>query len=621
MLSPGKWYKKVPKGRKNAEFRIALLKACLKDKSLRAGFMEMCRRDILFFINVFVWQFNPRSIGRGSSELGPFITWDFQDEALLSEKPDEPGILWCIENKKDVVILKSREMGASWLCLLVIIWLFLFHPWKKILVISRSADAVDLPGDSDSLFWKIDFVLEHLPDWMRPPIKRRKFSFVNERNRSAITGEASTGKAGVGGRAQLMFIDEFPQIKEDFEVLQRTASTAGSRIFNGTHNGTDTAFAKLADPQSTAGSFIKRLYMHWTQHPDKGRGTYRYDTESGRVAVIDRAYEFPGDFSFVCDGHPTGGFRPLVRSPWYDEQVKKIGETRAVAQELDMDAGGSMSRVFDAYTINHLINSYCRDPYWEGDLHYDEDTAQPIQLIPVKDGRIKLWVHLVNGKPKPSKYGAGADIATGVGATPSCFSIFDALNGEKVLSYANPHIRPDLYAVLCVALCNLFMDLDGNPALFCWEMQGPGESFGQKVVDLGFRNFYFRTREDTLEKRISGNPGWYPNQKPKEIRAYMAALYTGDCINRDKLAMEETLQYRYGPRGVIEHANEENVEDPSGARINHGDRVTADFLAWKMCLALGVVKIKEEKEKAPPLLSLQWRRDFAERGVREEAWA
>jgi hypothetical protein len=621
MLSPAEWHKGVPKGRLNADYRLKLGNDCIGNKALQADVLQACKDDILFFINVWVIQFNPRSSGLGSAELGPFITWDFQDEALLSQDPEAPGILWCVDNKKDVVILKSREMGASWLCLLVIIWLFLFHPWKKILVISRSADAVDSPGDSDSLFWKIDFVLEHLPDWMRPPIKRRKFSFVNERNRSAVTGQASTGVAGVGGRAQLMFIDEFPVIKEDFEVLSKTASTAGSRIFNGTHNGTDTAFYKLSDPQSTAGSFIKRLYMHWTQHPDKRLGCYRVEAETNKVTPLDESYHYPPDFRHVTDGHPTGGYRPLVRSPWYDEQVKKIGETRKVAQELDMDAGGSMSRVFDAYTINHLIATYCCPPYWEGELHYDEDTGQPISFVPVKDGRIRLWCHLCNGRPKPAKYGAGSDVATGVGATPSCFSIFDSGTGEKVLAYANPHIRPDQYAVLCVALCQMFLDADGNPALFCWEMQGPGEMLGKKVIELGFRNIYFRTKEDTIEKQISSNPGWYPNRKPTEIRAYMAALYKGECVNRDEWAMKETLQYRYGPHGVIEHAGEESPEDPSGARINHGDRVTADFLAWKMCLALGTTRIMEKKSKEPPLLSLQWRRDYAARSVREDAWA
>src|SRR5581483_8104985 len=103
-----------------------------------------------------VWEYNPNAIPGGvSEEVGPFITWEFQEDAIRT-------ILDCIERRNDLVIEKSREMGISWLCLLVMDWMFLFHRWKDCLVISRNADAVDKPFEMKALFPKLDFVHQHL---------------------------------------------------------------------------------------------------------------------------------------------------------------------------------------------------------------------------------------------------------------------------------------------------------------------------------------------------------------------------------------------------------------------------------------------------------------------------
>ncbi len=269
MLSPGTYHEQIPRELiPNVQYRQRLL-AAARNKARKNAITQICKEDILYFVNGFVWQYNPRI--KDGHEVGPFITWDFQDVAVLE-------MLWCIEHDRDLLIEKSREMGASWLCLLVMLWLFLFRPWQKFLCISRSEAAVE-DDDPDSLFWKIDFILRYIPDWLHPGgvrsnIRRRKLYYGNLVNDSTITGQASTGRAGVGGRATAMFIDEFSQIKEDYEVFHRTSDTTGCRIFNGTHRGTGTCFAELADHSSLAGSYIKKLQMHWTQHPLKRPGLY-----------------------------------------------------------------------------------------------------------------------------------------------------------------------------------------------------------------------------------------------------------------------------------------------------------------------------------------------------------
>ncbi len=81
-------------------------------------------------------------------------------------------------------------MGVSWLVLILFDWLCLFDVLgfpPKFLVISRSAEAVDAPGDSDCLLWKLDYIHEHLPDWMTKGIKRRKMALNYNRTKAIIT--------------------------------------------------------------------------------------------------------------------------------------------------------------------------------------------------------------------------------------------------------------------------------------------------------------------------------------------------------------------------------------------------------------------------------------------------
>lgn len=609
-------YRSVPKSpAENLLFRRSLLSLAGTDPGFRRALREYCRLDLLFYVNCFVMQYNPRN--KGPRAVGPFITWDFQDEALLY-------LDRCIDEDEDVIIEKSREMGASWLCLILLEWRWHWHEWQKFLVISRNEDAVDA-DDPDSLFWKIDFMHRYMPPWMMPlgwdaKKHRKQVFFENPETNSTITGQASTGKAGVGGRATAMFIDEFSQIREDREVLHRTSDTTGCRIFNGTHKGIGTAFQELTQRPD-----MRKIVMHWSQHPEKFPGAYRWDAKKNRVEIVDKTYQYPPDFNFVQVEAPAGGPFPGLRSPWYDDQCVRKGSPRAVAMDLDIDAGGSVAQFFNPVTIRVLRQTYCTDPVWEGDVQYDRDTGKPVGLVAVPGGPLRLWVQpMPNGKLPTGKYGAGADLSTGVGATKSCLSVIDATTGAKVASYATPHVTPENLAPIFAAVCWLFQDDDGTPAYFGWEHHGPGLIFGKKIVEMAYPRFYWREAHGTLAGgKLSNQPGWYPSPDNKRLllEEYRAALDQRRVLNPCDHAMKECLPYRYTAQGTVEHPLDSGGDDHTGARVNHGDHVIADALAWKMASSFGIIGRKRgETKQTLAVGSLAWRKAIHEEREREEAY-
>ncbi len=613
MLSQGKRHLVVPKDEiQNVQYRRALRARAQGDKKFQKGLKEICRDDLIFYINSFVWQYNPNRLGE---EVGPFITWDFQDVAVLK-------IVDNVVKRKDLLIEKSREVGASWLIEIAFDWLWIFHPRLKFLCMSRSEELVE-SSDEDSLFWKLDFIHERLPAWLLPNTKRIKKYFGNLDNGSSITGTATTGKAGVGGRATAILLDEFSQNKDDYEVLHRTSDTSKCRIFNGTHLGLDTAFYELSQRPD-----LDKLVMHWTQHPEKRKGLYRYDPENGKVDVLDKSYVYPGDFRFILDGSPTGGPYPGVRSPWYDGECLRKGSSRAIAMDLDIDPKGSVSQFFDRLMIMTLVAKYCTEPLWQGHLHYDKNSGKPIEMIKGASGPIKMWARLdAQGKPSPGIYAMGVDISSGLGVTPSCVTITNAATGDKVLEYADSHVLPEKLAGLVVALAWLFKSAEGQGALVCWEVPGPGYTTGKYIMEeFGYRNVYYDSNE--LKKAIfaierSDKPGWFasPGGKLQLLEEYRAALHSRQFLNRSKKSLEDCLSFEYDKRGMVEHGKAKSENDPSGARMNHADLVIADALSWKMAKSLGVRPSAKKVEPPPTVLSLQGRRDWHQRREREEEYA
>lgn len=635
MLSPGEWYKRVPKDRAaNLAYRKRLNAECLKSRAIREDIKAVCAQDILFYINSFVWQFNPKKKGRDA--VGPFVTWDFQERAILDrpETTGRKGVLWCYENNKSAVVEKSREMGASWLFLIFQDWLAAFHPYFQALNISRSEAAVD-DKSPDSLFWKIGFMHEHLPDWLMGKVTDEHLYLGYHETKSVITGEASTGRAGVGGRAGVIFIDEFPQIKQDVEVRQRTANTADCRFFNGTHLGIGTEFYNL----TKSPEFVK-IQMHWTRHPEKNKGLYSWDVQNNRprfyqydpvTDLIEELpgpnFEYPTDFQFDTSGLPTGGPHPGIRSPWYDWKAAEVGDARAVAMELDIDPLGAAKQFFDPVQIHELKLKHCCDPVWVGDLDYDPEKAEPRRLIEAPGGPIRMWVRPDgNGLPPKSQYAFGADCAQGTGATPTCLSVANE-RGQKVLEFSDAHMESHEFAPFMIALARLFKDDEGRTALVCWEAAGPGLSVGIKVIELGYPRLYYKVddfvdpKKGAFRKKMKADrPGWYPSPKSKPVllKQYRNALYSREFVNRSSDALEQCLMFEYGPRGNIIHGHEENTQDPSGARDNHADMVIADALACKMVRENFVVELAQAQLEVQPN-TLGWRHKRAEDERRAKA--
>lgn len=550
----------VPKDLKgNLRWRKKVLALGRSSEEAALDLWRMCSRDPLFWVNTFVWTYDPRLVDK----VIPFITYPFQDEAIL-DLIASTGIISGIK-ARDLLIEKSRDMGATWCAIIADVFGWQFREMCSYLWVSRKEELVDKPEDPKCMFWKALFILKHYPSFMRPRYRKTHLHLLNHDTGGTIDGESTTGEVARGDRRTSITLDEFASVVNGEEALASTADATDCRKFNSTPKGTGNAFYTMVL------SNIRKLRFHWSQHPVKSKGVYTDD--EGKL-----------------------------RSPWYDRECDRRASKLEVAQELDIDYLASGSQFFDTGVLTWAEKETVRPAYRRGDIILHPETGEVAKFDDTLKPRLWLWVNLdEKGRPPDGnrRYVLGVDASAGSDASNSCITIADALTGEKVGEFVTINVKPHGLADYAVALAKWFVG-DTGSALIIWEGFGPGQMFGDAVIDLGYRRVFYRpTSEGSLRARRSDKPGWFPTRDNKTtlLGHYRRALASKKFINRSWMAIAEAREFVYMPNGGVEHARSMTMADPSGAKKNHGDRVMADALAWLGMKGLTATEPDPEKTK------------------------
>jgi hypothetical protein len=265
--------------------------------------LAKCRKDKRYFATKYVHTLDEDEPVR-EQRIKLFPKYSYLLEML--QKLDEPGE-WIID--------KSRQMMLSWAMMSVIaLHGLLFDRAFSLLVSTVNQGKLDNGGQAStpkSLFGKLRFSYERLPDWMRDQSKiiLAQNKIINAANGAFIDGETAQN-AGRGGQYLKIFCDEFAHFDNQGPIhANLTGSTYQWLIYASTPPTRlhfDDVFVAIADDPISFD--FKKIELHWTRHPQRYQGE------------ID------------SEGKPT--------SAWYRQKVKKMGDPDIVAVELDMQRGG-----------------------------------------------------------------------------------------------------------------------------------------------------------------------------------------------------------------------------------------------------------------------------------------
>jgi hypothetical protein len=227
----------------NLKDRVQLIKACENDPKQQAIQLELCKRDIVYWANTYCWTMDPRKedFSNIPLQLYPYQEW------FLKE------LIRCMEQKVDMGIEKSRDMGLSWCLIWGFQWAWLFKPGWDIHVGSRrEAEVDDGITNPSTLFGKFRYNLYHLPAWMRPSKMTKcdkKLLIRNPCNGNIFSGESANPAFGIGPRKRAILLDEFSRWENADMIYEGLAQSTPCRIINGTPYGETNAYAKqMRDP-------------------------------------------------------------------------------------------------------------------------------------------------------------------------------------------------------------------------------------------------------------------------------------------------------------------------------------------------------------------------------------
>lgn len=608
----------------NIEFRKWILEKCWADPEIAREVWIICARDFLFYVNVFGWLLEPRDKAPwqpsrcfGHAKEIPFLTRKYQDEALLEMQKNL--------GSSDMLAIKSREMGATWMALYLFDHAWRFHAHNHFGVVSKDEDSVDNPDDPDSLLAKLDFIHEHLPEFLQPARNRNtsKHTISNMDNGSSITGYACTGNMARGGRKRAFLCDEvhsWPAIVDSaaFDSLQHVTHC---RMMISTPNRDRGQAGAFYDACEKPDANIIKFEWSWMLDEDKAAGLYRSDGNT--IEYLDPSYVYPANYKFIRDGQ--------TRSPYFDYECSRAGATeQSIAAELGMNFGGATSRFFNPGVIFKALHM-TRDPNARFEVRKEHGEWLPELIVTERDNPIDLWITYESGLRISDRgvllvqhgrmYSMGVDIAAGKGGSHSSCSavcVIDTRLGVQVAEYAFNKIEPEDFAGLCAQIGSVF-----NKALMFIEVTGVGQRFLGKILTMHYPNLWFRPpSRDDIRQGITTKVGYDNKDGGQAILGELQQAIQRDKFQpRSKRAIAECERYYLDKNGNLKHplvgAGRADAPEKS-----HGDCAIAMAGAWFAIHTESQYRSPEPAASDAPYGSALWRREqrSGKQGLNPRFW-
>lgn len=526
-------------------------------EELRSDFRALFAEDFALWLRLTGWTYrvketDPVSGREVPSRIPnhPFVLWPCQERASRE-------IIAAVGDGRDVVVRKSRDMGASWLLGAIAVWGWMFKGWQTLLV-SRVEDGVDKPSDPDSLFWKLDYLLDTQPPWLLPApaerlVKRgtdcrQHMMLKNPVSGATITGQASTAHVGRGGRRTFVMFDEFAAMEDAEAAWRSAADCTACRIAVSTPLGAGTHYANLVRQGRSTGDprLVELLY---TEHPEKGAG---------------------GQDRIDVDGKVTGTAGSLFRwTPWLEEQMRRR-DTVDMAQNVFATEVGSGQNFFQPSVVTDHMARHC-------------DLPRVCELVRGRfvddpNGRWKVW----RDGDRDREYVMFADPAYGTGSANSAVAVMDAESRELVAEFADPNIPPhDLANDMVEAAMTVYRGR--RHPMVGWEVNGAGAAMHHDFDRIGYTEVYRQRSIGTQSEGRTSRVGWHSSRRSKRtlLAGLSRALAQGTVVIRSEDALREMLDYVIMDDGSIEAGSVRDLS--TGARESHGDRVIALAGALMLC--------------------------------------
>lgn len=545
--------------------------------------------------------------------------FDFANPAILMELAHEDPraiierAFWIINKDKEVVpfvfndlqnlfyedqslrddILKPGQIGFSTMIIAILTVKFLLVPNAWCVIISHQEEA------TKRLFEKVQFFLNHLPEWLKPFYKPGKATDQGITN-DAMGSKFYIGTAGARafGRGDTIHYAHLSEISR-----WRSAEIATGIIRAVPLNDPHTWIVKETTANGV-GNMHHKEYMRARQGKSEFKAHFfpfflhkeyrvlgadlkgQYDEEEQDLLKL-----FPGQVNDEILAWRRQMVGNLVSEKgWTPEEMFKQ-EFPATMLEAFLFSGNP---VFPVKKVVEL-QAAARAPIFIGDLEGSEPYEN---LIENKTGPLRLW----DMPAADGQYLLSADV--GQLSDPCTFRILNRRNHKTVATFW-AQMEAFAFGKKCVQIGSYF-----NNAILAIEVNNMGQSTIDAAREADYPFIYQRKRLDKVSQEETNEYGWSTSRKTKElIVGYMQKLLREeDADIPDAETLEEMLTFVHKDNGSME-ASGDNLDD----------RVMAALIGFYLLKLLPWVKpmekIRAGNRKAQKFRQMRTRR-VGNRGMR-----
>jgi hypothetical protein len=388
---------------------------------------------------------------------------------------------------------------------------------------------------------------------------------VNPELGGGIFGESANSSFGRGRRYYGIGFDEHAHTEHAYEIIGSSSACRDCHIWWSSSKGPAAAFAMLGR------SIIRQISLDWWMHPLHAEGM-----------TIDPKRDDRGR-----------------SSPWFEKAMDRIGHDPVLANnEIWADESQSGGCYYHPEGFDILLqgdDATVRPPTLVGELDFSvgKNGPWPTRWVDQLNGCWQLWCNLdaEGNPPKDERYILGADVAAGTtdsmgrGASNSTIAVIGEYSRSKVAEFATHGLPVHKFAMLYLAAARWFCGSERRGYMI-WDAMGPGGTVASVVVD----DYEEKDHMYWRHSKTGSLPGYAKSaridQEKEPWGAHAKMLCEGGYIERSHNCVGEMRFFNHGLKGHAPvHAASKSTDDPSGARENHGDRMTATVLACIELLA------------------------------------
>lgn len=131
-----------------------------------------------------------------------YIQHPMRGRILFNLFPFQEKVLRLFRDSKNIIVLKSRQLGISTLGAGYALWLMTFHKDKNILCLATTQ------ATARNLVKKVIFAYEQLPRWLQVPTEFKNKLSMGFKNGSKIEAKSSNSDAARSEAVSLLLVDE-----------------------------------------------------------------------------------------------------------------------------------------------------------------------------------------------------------------------------------------------------------------------------------------------------------------------------------------------------------------------------------------------------------------------------